>query len=141
MASTNKRWEENIAEAMNETQRADQPRSDANAIYLPNWFSYGICILFGFLLAKTLSLGIEAHSTNEERDYQTGSSVALLMVAEDVEHYRTTYGKLPDEFPSPIATVMNVSYEKITNDHFRLTMPHGDSNLIFDASADKIVME
>ena len=140
MDSTNKRWKENIAEAMNETQK-NRPSKANTTIMLPSWTSYAVCILFGFLLAKTLVTGVQTHHKNLDRDYQTGGSVALLMVAEDVEHYKLTYGKLPDDLPSPIAAVIDVSYEKISNDHFRLTMPHGNSNIIFDAKDDKIYMD
>lgn len=140
MVSTNKRWEENIANAMNESNKSNKTDVSA-AIILPSWLSYSVCILFGFLLAKTLVTGVQTHQTNLERDYQTGSSVAILMAAEDVEHYRTTYGKLPDELPSAIAAVIDVRYEKVNKDHFRLTMPHGDSTITFDAKEDKIFME
>lgn len=140
MDSTNKRWQENIAEAMNETQK-NQSMNSRTTIMLPSWITYAVCIVFGFLIAKTAVTGVKTHHTNYDRDYQTGSSVALLMVAEDVEHYKTNYGKLPDELSSPIAAVIDVSYEKISKDHFRLTMPHGDSTITFDAKDDKIYMD
>ncbi len=141
MISTNKRWEENIANAMNEAQEGTQRKAGTASIYIPDWLSYVICIAFGFMLAKTFFTGVETHSVNNSRDYQTGSSVALLMVAEDIEHYRTTYGELPDTAPSPIASVMNISYEKISPEHFRLSIPHGDSSITFDAKEDKLVMD
>ncbi|WP_462177078.1 hypothetical protein [Pseudoalteromonas gelatinilytica] len=140
MISTNKRWQESIAQAMDETQNNQRNKNRAS-IVLPSWLPYAAYIAFGFLLAKTLLIGHETHPVNYDRDYQTGSSVALLMIAEDVEHYRTTYGELPDDLPSPIASVMDVTYEKITNEHFRLTIPHGDSTITFDAKDDKIYME
>lgn len=141
MVSTNKRWEENIAQAMNETQQAQSGKGARTTIMVPEWFSYAICMLFGFLLAKTLVTGVEVHPENSNRDYQTGGSVALLIAAEDVEHYRLRNGKLPDELPSPIGAVIDITYEKITGDHFRLSMPHGDSRIVFDALDDKISME
>lgn len=141
MVSPNKRWEANIAEAMSETQKAQRETSTSATIMLPNWAAFGVCILFGFLFAKTVVTGVETHPVSSDRDYQTGSSVALLMAAEDVEHYRTTYGKLPDQLPSPIGAVIDISYEKINSEHFRLTMPHGDSKIVFDAQEDKLSME
>ena len=141
MSSMNERWEKNIAKAMNETGQSTSNSGQGSSFYLPNWFPYGICLVFGFLLAKTLVFGIEAHPVNENREYETGSKVALLMVAEDVESYLNNYGELPDEVPSPIASVMSVSYEKLSNDHFRLTMPYGDSNISFDAREDKWLLD
>ncbi len=141
MISTTKRWEENIANAMNEAQGEGRQRGSSVSIYIPNWVSYVICVLFGFMVAKTFFMGVDSHPVTNDRDYQTGSSVALLMVAEDVEHYRITYGELPDTVPSAIASVMDISYEKITNNHFRLSIPHGNSSITFDAKDDKIIMD
>lgn len=141
MALANERWEKNIAKAMNETEQSTLRNRQAKSFYFPNWFPYGVCLVFGFLLAKMLAVGIETHQVNDKRNYETGSKIALLMVAEDVESYLNAYGELPEEVPSPIASVMDVSYERLTNDHFRLTMPYGDSNISFDARDDTLLLD
>ena len=53
MISTNKRWQESIAEAMDETQNNKRNKNRAT-IGLPSWLPYAAYIAFGFLLAKTL---------------------------------------------------------------------------------------
>ncbi len=140
MSSENK-WEQNIAKAMSEASQADEHGVLSRSWYIPSWLPYVVFLVFGFLLAKTFATGVDAHPVNEQRDYETGSKVTLLMVAEDIESYLSAYGELPDDVPSPIASVMDIDYQKLDGKHFRLRMPYGAGAITFDAREDRLVLE
>lgn len=132
MTSTSDEWEKNIAKAVNQTDRSAAVHPVRSGLTLPNWFPLAISLVFGFMLAELFVSGDAPHSVNDSREYETGSRVALLMVAEDVESYVEAYGELPEDSFSPIASVMNVTYEKLSDEHFKLTMPFGDEILTFE---------
>jgi hypothetical protein len=141
MTPTSDKWEKNIAKAMSQADHSSESKDVSSGITLPNWFPLAVCAVFGFMLAKLVTFGNEVHPANEGRDYAMGTRVALLMVAEDVESYFETYGELPDYSPSPIASVMNVTYERYSGDHFKLTMPSGDDTLTFDGTAKTLSLD
>lgn len=129
-------WETNIANAIKEV---DQSGNQSSSGYLlPVWIPYLACLVFGMLLADLFINNRATHPINEARDYGTGGKVALLMVAEDVQSYWDSYGKLPDEAPSSIAQVLNISYEKLANDRFKLWMQNGDETIELSASEDTV---
>ena len=115
MATTNVNWEKNIEKAMTEVDGNRGGRLANGGVTLPNWIPYVVCVLFGFLLADVLINDRAVHSVNENRDYNTGGKVALLMVAEDIQSYWDTYGSLPDDVPGSLAQVLDISYEKLSD--------------------------
>lgn len=131
-------WEKNIASAMTEVDARRERRSQG--IVLPTWLPYVACAIFGVLLANLFVNGHGAHPAPSSRDYSVGGQAALLMVAEDVQHYWDTYGSLPDEVPSPLANVLNITYERTDGGHFRLTMPHGSQRIVFEGSEKRLAV-
>ena len=140
MATGNVNWEQNIAKAMNEIEGDGRGQRGGGGFSLPDWVPYGLCLVFGFLLADLLLNERGVHSINETREYATGGKVALLMVAEDVQSYWESYGSLPKDVPSPLASVMAVTYEKLSDKEFRLRMPFDGSFIEFVGSEDSQVL-
>ena len=54
MISTNKRWQESIAQAMDETQN-NQRNKNRSFIVLPSWLPYATYIAFGIFVSKNTS--------------------------------------------------------------------------------------
>ncbi len=142
MTTPSKKWQSNIASAMNEIDASVSATVSRSPSYqLPNWVPYVLCLTLGFLVAKSFVTSSTPHPINDDRVYATGGKATLLMVAEDIQSYWDTYGSLPDEIPGPLAQVVNVSYDRINDRHFRLSMPNGDSRLVFDGSEDRLYLE
>lgn len=140
MATGNVNWEKNIAKAMGEVERRGSSRGAGSGISLPDWIPYGLCLVFGFLLADLLVNDRGIHSVNEGREYSTGGKAALLMVAEDVQSYWDSYGSLPDDVPGSLAHVLDVSYEKLADNEFRLRMPFEGAFIEFIGNEDSQVL-
>jgi hypothetical protein len=140
MPNGNVNWEKNIADAMSEIDGNNAKRHAVSGISLPSWLPYIACIALGVLVADLMINERTMHSVNNDRDYATGGSAAILMVAEDVQSYWDAYGDLPEQAPGSLAQVLNVSYEKLGDAHFQLSMPHGNGAIVFDGSEDTLVM-
>ena len=142
MTTTNKKWQANIASAVDEIDASTTAPSSMSVSYqLPNWLPYLLCLTLGFLVAKSWLTDAPPHPINNDRDYATGGKAALLMVAEDIQSYWDTYGALPDKVPGPLAQVVDVTYDRINDRHFRLSMQHGNSRLVFDGAEDNLYLE
>lgn len=138
--STSEKWQQNIAKAMNEIDHDEKKNKSPSVFYLPSWLPYVSCIVFGFFVADMMLSNRGEHPTNENRDYLSGGRAALLIVAEDIQSYWDVNGSLPKAAPT-LADVLEVSYEKISDDHFRLSMPHLGSMIVFDGREQSFSME
>ena len=139
--TTTDKWEKNITKAMKEVDQGREKKQASSVLVLPDWTAYLACMVFGFLLADLLLRGNDLHPINQDRDFSTGGKAALLIVAEDVQSYWDTHGELPDDPPSPLVSMLDVRYEKLTAEHFRLSMKHVDSTIVFDGHENTLTME
>ena len=135
------KWSQNINKAMQEIDDGEKEKKQAISIDVPDWLPYVMCIAFGFFVANVWLGGNSPHPVNQQRDYTMGGKAALLIVAEDVQHYWDAYGELPDSAPSPLVSVLDVNYEKLSDDHYRLIMNHFDSKIVFDGRESVFTME
>ena len=62
----------------------------------------------------------------------------MLMLAEDVERYRSTEGKLPDKLPGVLGDILDVHYEKVGKNTFELKMKTDTSDLVFNDNTKSI---
>ena len=139
-------WDHGIDKAMKElggtdyssvktvSMRVSEPHN------LPNGLLY---VVIGLLLAFIVFrwIGHESpHQLAEDRDFETGSRVALLMIAEDIERHRNLEGRLPGELVSPLGRVLDVEYSKLDDDTFSLKMQAEEGVLVFQDSNRTISM-
>ena len=134
------RWGQDIDRAM---QQIENPTVEQGVIYsrsyyLPYWFPYvTIAVLVVVIFSQSSSYNAP-HPMSDDRDFETGPRVAMLMLAEDVERYRDTEGKLPDELPGALGDILDVHYEKVDKNTFELRMNTDISTLIFNDNTKSI---
>ena len=139
-------WDHGIDRAMKEIDGTDYSNVKTVSIKvsephnLPNGLLYGvIAVLLAFIVYKWVSHE-SPHQLTQDRDFETGSRVALLMIAEDIERHRNLEGSLPRELVSPLGQVLDVEYSKLDDDTFTLKMQAEESVLVFQDSTRTISM-
>jgi hypothetical protein len=141
MALSSDRWKDSIDEAVEELDTGRQTSKKTHSFSLPSWIAYPTLLVLGFFIINGLLADKPAHPVNAERSYYSGGKVALLIAAEDIEHYRNQNGDLPDSLPEAIPRTLNIDYEITDKTHFRLTMYSHGSTIIFDESSRKLSLE
>jgi hypothetical protein len=139
-------WDHGIDKAMKEIDGTDYRNVKTVSVKvsephnLPNGLLYGVIgLLLAFIIFRWV--GHESpHQLAENRDFETGSRVALLMIAEDIERHRNLEGRLPRELVSPLGQVLDVEYSKLDEGTFSLKMQAEDGVLIFQDSNRTISM-
>ncbi|TYC53210.1 hypothetical protein FMN52_19015 [Marinobacter sp. BW6] len=124
MTDIQNRWESKIERAVNEIEGRGASKRNSRSIELPPWFPYICFLVLGVFIANIYLSGSSYHEDSAPQEFQTGGKVALLMMAEDIEHFRKMNGRLPDAIPGALQNLMDVSYQKLSDDEFRLEVEH-----------------
>ena len=134
------RWGQDIDRAMQQIEKPTVEHGNiySRSYYLPNWVpNVAIALLVVVIFSQSSSYNTP-HPMSDDRDFETGPRVAMLMLAEDVERYRDTEGKLPDELPGALGDILDVHYEKVDKNTFELRMNTDISTLIFNDNTKSI---
>ena len=77
---------------------------------LPTWFQYSLVGLLVLIAVIEFARYRSPHALAQDRDFETGARVGLLMVAEDIERIRVMEGSVPDRMESALGKVLGVQY-------------------------------
>ena len=107
---------------------------------LPNWFQYSLVGLLLLIAVIEFARYRSPHALAQDRDFETGARVGLLMVAEDIERIRSTEGRVPDRLESALGKVLGVQYRKLDDESFELSLDTDFGRLVFDDYENSVKM-
>lgn len=108
---------------------------------LPAWFQYSLVGLLILLAIIEFARYRSPHALAQDRDFETGARVGLLMVAEDIERIRTMEGRVPERMESALGKVLGVQYKKLDDDSFELSVDTDFGRLVFDDFENTVRMK
>ncbi len=130
--SSSSSWGEDIEQAM---KQIEKPTSKTKSVVsknhtTPPWVLFvSIAILLVLIVLRAPSY-VTPHPVGKNRDMESGSRVAMLIVAEEIEQYGLENGKLPKDLPSDLGRSLGIEYAKTNNDHFELQMTSSEGRLV-----------
>lgn len=146
MTDQKSQWSSGVNQAMREIEgRYTPPRASVSIMSanrsLPNWFMYTVIGILILIALIEINRADGSHALSPDRDFHTGSRVALLMIAEDIERIRNLEGSVPDQLDTALGYVLDVEYRKLDDKSFVLQMNTDRGVLVFNDSIDSVELE
>ena len=139
-ARSSNSWGEDIDRAMKQIEKpvSTTKATFTNSYSIPPSLLYVAIVVLVVLLVHRAPSYETPHPIAENRDMGAGPRVAMLMVAQDIEQYRSENGQLPKEIPSALGNVLDIKYKRIGKYKFELHMYSKEGKLVLKDNSSSI---
>jgi len=119
-----------IDEAMDDISNKEAPSQTSFAVPVEVFYLVVLLLIVSVVFHQPYSS--DTHDGPSTHALTSGKRVALLSIAEEIDAYQRNHNKFPKNIPGTLASVLQVEYKILSTNHYRLTLPMSEGQLVLD---------